>query len=147
MNSSELPPGGRLVEIWGDTVDIRHLSCSITIGISVSMAAYLGAKYLLLSITTPELVHAYSMLAGLGGCILSGVISAIFFAPKREIIEDPSDDPTWRDEIMGQLASQPGGLGSMADLSPAVIREMKELEIYDLFVSWSERSLEKNKND
>jgi hypothetical protein len=126
-----------LVEVWGDTADERHLAWSIAIGLGVSLAGFLVAnRVLTASVGTPELARAYAMLAGLAGCLLSGVICAAAFAPKREVVEGPHADPFWRQEVLAKLAEETGGLGCVADLPPAVVREMKELEIYDLFASF-----------
>ena len=35
--------------------------------------------------------------------------------------------------MLAELAEQPGGLGTLADLPEAVVRELKELDLYDLF--------------
>ncbi|MGV8248448.1 hypothetical protein ACV33N_31510, partial [Pseudomonas aeruginosa] len=69
---------------------------------------------------------AYAMLAGLAGCVLAGVICARLFPPKREVVEhSASHDPAWRAEVLAELAAQPGGLGTLADLPPAVVKELK----------------------
>ena len=73
------------------------------------------------------------MLAGLGGCLLAGVLCAMLFKPKRVVIEGEAADPFWRQEVLTKLAEQTGDLGSVDDLPPVVVKEMKELEIYDLF--------------
>ncbi|BEP45677.1 hypothetical protein [Variovorax sp. V15] len=131
----------RLVEIWGDTADLGHLAWSIAIGLVVSLAGFLVANRVLAStVGTPELARAYAMLAGLGGCVLSGLICAWLFAPKREVIEGTGADPRWREEVLAELAGEHGDLGSVADLPPAVVREMKELEIHDLFASYRPRA-------
>lgn len=76
------------------------------------------------------------MLAGLGGCVLAGVICARLFPPKREVVEhSASHDPAWRAEVLAELAAQPGGLGTLADLPPAVVKELKELDLYELFAA------------
>jgi hypothetical protein len=131
----------RLVEIWGDTADLGHLAWSIAIGLGVSLAGFLAANRVLAStVATPELARAYAMLAGLGGCVVSGVICALLFAPKREVVEGTAADPRWREEVLAELAAEHGTLGSVADLPPSVVREMKELEIYDLFASYQPRT-------
>lgn len=131
----------RLVEIWGDTADLGHLAWSIAIGLVVSLAGFLVANRVLAStVGTPELARAYAMLAGLGGCVLSGLICAWLFAPKREVIEGTGADPRWREEVLAELAGEHGDLGSVTDLPPAVVREMKELEIHDLFASYRPRA-------
>jgi len=131
----------RLVEIWGDTADLGHLAWSIAIGLVVSLAGFLVANRVLAStVGTPELARAYAMLAGLGGCVVSGLICARLFEPKREVVEGAAADPRWREEVLAELAAEHGGLGSMDELPPVVVREMKELEIHELFASYEPRA-------
>lgn len=128
--------GWRLAEVWGDTVDLRHLAWSIAIGIGISVTGFfLASRWLATVVASQQLAHAYAMLAGLAGCVAAGVICARAFPPKREVTEqDTSTDPAWRREVLEELAAQPGGLGSVADLPPVVVQELKELKLYDLFV-------------
>ena len=142
MNAdSATPARWRLVEIWGDTADLGHLAWSIAIGVGVSLAGYLAASRVLAgTVGTPELARAYAMLAGLGGCVLSGLICAKLFGPKREVVEGGAADPRWREEVLDELAGEHGDLGSVDDLPPVVVREMKELEIYELFASHRPRA-------
>ncbi|WP_395318610.1 hypothetical protein [Variovorax sp. UC74_104] len=142
MNAEEATPARwRLVEIWGDTADLGHLAWSIAIGVAVSLAGYLVASRVLAgTVGTPELARAYAMLAGLGGCVVSGLICARLFEPKREVVEGAAADPRWREEVLAELAAEHGGLGSMDDLPPVVVREMKELEIHELFASYEPRA-------
>ncbi len=130
------PAGWRLAEVWGDTVDLRHLAWSIAIGIGISVTGFfLASRWLATVVASQQLAHAYAMLAGLAGCVAAGVICARAFPPKREVTEqDTSTDPAWRREVLEELAAQPGGLGSVADLPPVVVQELKELKLYDLFV-------------
>jgi hypothetical protein len=137
MSNSSTPRQWRLVEVWGDTTDTRHLAWSIVIGIVVSITGFFAAnRWLSGHVNSPELARAYAMLAGLAGCVFSGVICAVLFKPKREVIEGEGADPFWREEVLAKLAEQTGDLGSVSDLPPAVIQEMKELQIYDLFASY-----------
>jgi hypothetical protein len=138
MNNSNLPHRWQLVEVWGDTTDLHHLAWSIAIGIVVSLSGFfLANRWLAAHVSTPELARAYAMLAGLAGCILSGVICALLFIPKREVVDGNGGDPYWREEVLSKLAEQYGDLGSVHDLPAAVVQEMKELQIYDLFASWN----------
>jgi hypothetical protein len=137
MSHPTTPSPWRLVEVWGDTTDIRHLAWSIVIGIVVSITGFLIAnRWLSAHVDTLELARAYAMLAGLAGCIVSGVICAMLFKPKREVVEGEIADPFWRDEVLAKLVEQNGELGSVDDLPPAVVQEMKELQIYELFASY-----------
>lgn len=135
------PPRWRLVEIWGDTADLGHLAGAIAIGVGVSLAGYLVASRVLASaVATPELARAYAMLAGLGGCVLAGLICAKLFAPKREVVEGTAADPRWREEVLAELAGEHGDLGALDALPPVVVREMKELEIHELFATYRPRA-------
>ncbi|MGJ7566867.1 hypothetical protein ACSFBM_23685 [Variovorax sp. GB1R11] len=142
MNAdSATPARWRLVEIWGDTADLGHLAWAIVIGVAVSLTGYLVASRVLASlVSTPELARAYAMLAGLGGCVVSGMICAKLFAPKREVVEGAAADLRWREDVLAELAGEHGDLGSVDDLPPPVVREMKELEIYELFASYKPRA-------
>lgn len=132
----------QLAEVWGDTVDLKHLSWSIAIGIGISVIGFFAASRWLKSVVeSPQLAHAYAMLAGLAGCVIAGVLCARLFPPKRVVTEeDMSRDPEWRAEVLRELAQQPGGLGAIADLPPAVVQELKELKLYELFADASTSS-------
>jgi hypothetical protein len=128
-------PAWRLAEVWSDTVDLRHLAWSIAIGVVVSVAAFAGAgRWLRGLASSAELAHAYAMLAGLAGSVIAGVACARLFPPKREVVEDSSlADPAWRAEVLAELANEPGGLGTLADLPPAALEELRELGLQELF--------------
>jgi len=135
MNPNTPAPSTRLAEVWSDTVDLRHLAWAIGIGIGISVAGfYAASRWLRGIVASPELAHAYAMLAGLAGCVLAGIICARLFPPKREVVEHSSThDPAWRAEVLAELAEQPGGLGTLADLPEPVVRELKDLDLYALF--------------
>lgn len=131
----------QLVEVWGDTADVKHLAWAIVLGIGISLPAYLlAARMLTAFVSSPELAKAYGMLAGLGGCVIAGVMCALLFKPKRVVVEGEAADPFWRQEVLAKLAEQTGDLGSVADLPPGVVQEMKELQIYDLFLDYEKSS-------
>ena len=132
----------RLAEVWGDTVDLKHLAWAIVIGTGISVTAYFFASRWLTSVVeSKQLAQAYAMLAGLAGCVISGVICARIFPPKRVVTEmDISSDPVWRAEVLAELENQPGGLGTVADLPPAVVQELKELKLYELFAETTKKT-------
>ncbi|MBB1652562.1 MULTISPECIES: hypothetical protein [Delftia] len=140
--TSKDPADWRLAEVWGDTVDLRHLAWAIAIGTGISVLGfYLASRWLATVVESRQLAHAYAMLAGLAGCVIAGVICARAFAPKREVTElDTSNDPEWRREVLEELARQPGGLGTVQDLPPAVVQELKELKLYELFADKAGRA-------
>lgn len=133
-NDKASPHPWRLVEVWGDTVDRRHLGWAIVIGIAISLSAFLVAnRVLAATVSRPELARAYAMLVGLVGCVLAGVVCGLVFKPKRVVVEGAAVDPHWRQEVLDQLAETHGGLGRVVDLPESAVREMKALEIYELF--------------
>lgn len=143
---AQVPSGARasgsglhLAEIWGDVVDIRQLGMAIVIGAVISVGTFLIAVQILGSIASVAAIgRAYAMLAGLGGCVISGVVCARLFAPKREVIETVAD-PRWREEAMDELVKETGSVGHAADLPPVTVDEMKELGLYDTFASYETR--------
>lgn len=140
--TSKDPADWRLAEVWGDTVDLRHLAWAIAIGTGISVLGfYLASRWLATVVESRQLAHAYAMLAGLAGCVIAGVICTRAFPPKREVTElDTSNDPEWRREVLEELARQPGGLGTVQDLPPAVVQELKELKLYELFADKAGRA-------
>ncbi|WP_198018850.1 hypothetical protein [Azorhizobium doebereinerae] len=133
---SRTRPAGHLAEVWGDVVDLRHLAAAVVIGAAVSLGTYLVAARIFAGfIAVAAVGQAYAMLVGLVGCLVSGVICARLFAPKREVLETAAD-PAWRIAALEQLAGETGSIGSVADLPPEVAAEMKELGLYDLFASY-----------
>ncbi|OPB00907.1 hypothetical protein BFW87_00390 [Pseudomonas fluorescens] len=122
-----------LYEVWGDTVDGRHLIYAITIGAVVSLGAFFLAQFLFTAwVSNVQMAHAYAMLVGIVGCLAGGAISAKLFKPKRHVIEHQAD-PAWRSQVLIELQNEFGDLGNMSTLPPATIAELKEMDLYDLF--------------
>lgn len=122
-----------LYEVWGDTVDGRHLASAIAIGAFVSVGAFEIAQWVLVElVASPQMARAYAMLAGILGCLLGGAISALLFKPKRRVVQGETDLAS-RMHVIEELRKERGGLGSVADLSPDVIAELKELGLYTAF--------------
>ena len=135
-----------LYEVWGDTVDVRHLVYAIVIGAIVSLSAFFTAQHFLLEwVTSAQMARAYAMLVGILGCLVGGAISASLFKPKRHVIEHVAD-PAWRSQILKDLQSEFGDLGRLADLPPETIAELKEMDLYELFVDY-EKGLHKAEGD
>lgn len=121
-----------LVEVWGDVVDIAHLRWSVVIGCVLGLPSYLLAALLFGQVATPQLAKAYALLVGLAACLVAGVICARLFAPKRDLVEEPTDAAA-RDEAITELIAESGELGSVDDLPEAARRELRDLGIEDLF--------------
>lgn len=128
-----------LYEVWGDTVDGRHLIYAIAIGAVVSLSAFFLAKYLLTGwVANAQMARAYAMLVGIVGCLAGGAISARLFKPKRHVVEH-QHDPAWRAQVLVDLQAEFGDLGKLSDLPPEALAELREMDLYDLFAD-----LEKN---
>lgn len=125
-----------LAEVWGDTVDLRHLAWSIVLGVAISVGAFEAGKRLLASIVNDAaIVRADAMLIGLGGCVLAGLVSAVLFRPKRVVVEHAVDESD-RTAVLAQLAEEWGGIGSLADMSASAKAELKELGLLELFAAY-----------
>ncbi|MCX2684521.1 hypothetical protein OO306_03010 [Pseudomonas sp. DCB_AW] len=135
-----------LYEVWGDTVDGRHLVYAIAIGAVVSLGAFFTAQQLLVGwVASAQMARAYAMLIGIVGCLVGGGISAALFKPKRNVVEHLAD-PAWRAKILVELQNEFGPLGSLADLPAATLAELKEMDLYDLFAEY-EKGLPARQND
>lgn len=122
-----------LYEVWGDTVDRRHLVYAIVIGAVVSLGAFFLAQRLLLGwAASPQIARAYAMLVGILGCLAGGVISAMLFKPKRQVVEHQAD-PAWRAQVLHDLQREYGDLGTLADLPPEALAELREMDLLALF--------------
>lgn len=136
-----------LVEVWGDTVDLRHLAWSVVLGTGISIGAFFAGQRLL-SAFVPDaaIARAYAMLVGLAGCLVAGMVCAFLFKPKREVVEH-AVNPAERMRVLDQLAAESGGLGTVADLSPAARAEMDELGLLDLFAAYEREHAHKRHID
>jgi hypothetical protein len=135
-----------LYEVWGDTVDGRHLVYAIALGAVVSLGAFFTAQQLLVGwVASAQMARAYAMLIGIIGCLVGGGISAALFKPKRNVVEHLAD-PAWRAKILVELQNEFGPLGSLADLPAATLAELKEMDLYDLFAE-NEKGLPGLQND
>lgn len=125
----------QLYEVWGDTVDSRHLGYSILIGAVVSLGAFFIAQHFLLSwVASAQMARAYAMLVGILGCLGAGMISASLFKPKRIVVEHQAD-PAQRAQLLQELKEEFGDLGRLADLPAATLAELKEMDLYELFAA------------
>ena len=123
-------------DVWGDTVDLRHLSIAIVIGIAVSLTFYLvGLKFILRSLpkTPHSLTQAYALLIGILGCLVSAVVSTKLFPPKRTLRESQFNAQE-REAALSELQIDwEREREELKTLSPQIVAEMKELQIYEIF--------------
>ncbi len=139
-----------LADIWGDTVDLRHLGSGILIGIILSLSCYLAANTVIAS-QSPDLeanlLSAYSLLFGIGGCVLSAVVTANLFKPKRTLNESEFSEND-RDRVLQELkidlAREREELKYVDD---KVLQEMKDLKLYELFAGTDTSRENKDRKD
>lgn len=123
----------KYTEVWGDTVVLKELVYACIIGIILTMSMFLLGKYLFHKIPSIEksLASGYALLIGVMGCILSGVISAKLFKPKRNVEEKfELENIEALLEKAGLTLSEEGEYLGNAD--EEIIRELENLELYPL---------------
>ncbi|WP_411384202.1 hypothetical protein ACK3BK_09930 [Pseudomonas sp. L7] len=122
-----------LYEVWGDTVDSRHLIAAIAIGAACSLGTFFLAEHLLTGgVQSSQMARAYAMLLGILGSLLGGGVSACLFKPKRHVVEHVAD-PAWRQQVIEELRDEYGGIGQLSDLPQEVRNELRELGLERLF--------------
>ncbi len=123
-------------DIWGDTVDLKHLAIAIIIGIAISLTAFL-IGFNIIKQMRPDMVlplqKAMGLIVGIFGCIVSAIICAKLFPPKRTFSEQEftAED---RERMITELNIDPEEeLEAINAMSDSTKEEMQELEIYDMF--------------
>ncbi len=130
-------------DVWGDTVDLKHLAIAMGIGIIISLLFYiLGLNYLQANVSklAANLMTAYALLIGIAGCLLSAIISAKLFKPKRKLNEaefSEADRLAVLEELKIDIDKE---ADELQFVGPKVIQEMKDLQIYDLFARKNTKS-------
>lgn len=124
---------GRYMEVWGDTVIPKELAASSVICIITSMAFFLVGRALFMSHgnLSGELAKGYALLIGIVGTFAGAFISGALFKPKRRILEDASAEEI--EEILhaaGMTLEEE--IDALRTVSPEVVREMENFELYSL---------------
>ncbi|MGH3585812.1 MAG: hypothetical protein ACRDQ0_05775 [Pseudonocardia sp.] len=135
MKDTAVPGGAeRLVEVWGDTVDERHVKLAVVLGLVLSVPSFLVAAQVFGAwLENQSLARTYAMLVGLFACLLAGGISARLFPPKR-IVTERAVDPVDQRAALLELARRPQGIGTVRSLPPAAEAELRSVGLYDVFV-------------
>jgi len=125
----------KLLEVWGDTVDGRHLLGAIGLGVGIAVPVYLIAEWGFGQLTGGDaLGRSYALVTGLAACVIAAVVAANIFTPKRIVTigEAPSGS---REEAMDAIEAELGPLGDPDELPAAALAEVKELGLYDDLVA------------
>ncbi len=130
---------GQLAEIWGDVVSRPQLAKAMAIGAIISVAVYFIALHTIAPLAaTPAVGKALAMLAGIIGSVASGAICARIFPPKRVVSEHIAGASAWQSEVLAQLEQEGGPIGQVRDLPPAVVEEMRQVGLYEVFQTFEQ---------
>lgn len=126
----------RLADIWGDTVDLKHLAAGMSIGIILALVFYLGGIQVIKSQfpkLAANLVTGYALLAGIVGCLAAAFVSSKLFPPKREVKEAELSQEERLLVIKELNLDMEQEALALQGLPPAIEDEMKQLKLYELF--------------
>lgn len=130
-----------LTEVWGDTVNLKELLLASVLGIVLTLAAFLIGRSFFLQVDglDPGLAKGYSLLVGIAGCLVSAVISANLFKPKR-VVEEKFENENIEDIIRAAGMTVEEEIEALATVDPEIIAEMEDLELYALLALIPESS-------
>ena len=124
---------GAYMEVWGDTVVPRELAASAVICVISTMTFFLVGRMVLLGVESldPALAKGYSLLVGIVGTFLGATICAKLFKPKRSIMIDFQEENI-EDILKAAGMTVEEEREALRTVSPDVIKEMEDLELYSL---------------
>lgn len=122
--------------VWGDTVDFKQLIIGLFVGSLVGYLSFIGGHAYLInnhSDLTKGLLMGYSLLFGVGGCLVIWLITAAIFKPKRIFHEEGFvvDQELVLRELNIDVKKETEYL---KEVPAEIIVEMKKLELHDLFI-------------
>jgi len=122
-----------LTEVWGDTVNLKELLCAVLLGIVFTMGFYLAARHFFLQIDSIEdsLAKGYALFVGIAGCLISSVISAKTFEPKR-VISEMNQQHDIEDVLAHAGMTVEDEIDALIHLDPEIIKEMEKFSLYSL---------------
>lgn len=120
-------------ELWGDRVILKELFIAAVIGIALTMGCYLVASGYFLNNPEiePGLAKGYSLMVGIGGCIVSAAISSKLFKPKRVII-DKAEAADLEGALEAAGSTMDAEIQGIQNASDESIREMESLGLTSL---------------
>lgn len=134
----------RFIEVWGDTVEQRHLLGSIGLGVGVAVPIFLLAEWGFGVLTDGSpLGRSYALLAGIAGCIIAAVIAARLFKPKRIVVIGEQHTGS-RAEAMDAIEAEIGPLGDPDELPASTLAEVRELGLYDDLKAQHEKNVRRS---
>lgn len=124
---------GKYMEVWGDTVVPKELAASAIICVVLTMVFFLAGRTVLTGIDSlePALAKGYSLLVGIVGTFLGATICAKKFKPKRKIMIEFQEENI-EDILKAAGMTVEEEREALRTVSPQVIKEMEDLELYSL---------------
>ncbi len=138
-------PAPELADIWGDTVNLKHLGGAMIIGVVLGFSFYwAGLQVVKAQYPTIQgsLQQAIALLVGIVGCLLAAVVSAKLFPPKRTLSEQEfsaSDRERVLHDLQIDMAQE---AEDMKTMPPEILHEMKELQLDAIFLEKSTKKAE-----
>ena len=122
----------RLIEVWGDTVDTKHLSASIALGVGIATPTFLlGRRLFKATLEDHTLAQSYALLVGLGACLIAAFIAARLFKPKRIVTQTEATADSRR-EALDAIVADGGEWTDPSGLSDEVQDELRQLGLYEV---------------
>lgn len=123
----------KYTEVWGDRVVLNELAYACILGVVLTMTFFLIGQKVFHSMKNIEksLADGYALVIGVVGCILSGVISAKLFKPKR-IIEEKFEFEEIEELIQSSGLTVEEESQLLANADEDIIKELEELKLYAL---------------
>lgn len=124
---------GKYTEVWGDRVILKELALSCLLGVVLTMVFFLIGKKIFHNMNNIEssLADGYALIIGVTGCILSGVISAKLFKPKRRVEEKVEFEEIEEIIRSGSLTVEEEA-NALANADEDIIKELEDLKLYAL---------------
>ncbi|MBS7525090.1 hypothetical protein KHM83_00215 [Fusibacter paucivorans] len=120
----------RLAEVWGDTVVLKELFIASVLGIVLTMAGYILGRSYFGSIEGLDvgLQKGYSLMVGILGCVVSAVISAKLFKPKR-IVDEQFENDSIEEIVKFAGMSMAEEIEAIKDVDPEIVAELEALQL------------------
>jgi uncharacterized membrane protein len=120
----------RLAEVWGDTVVLKELFMASVLGIVLTMAGYILGRSYFGSIEGLDvgLQKGYSLMVGILGCVVSAVISAKLFKPKR-IVDEQFENDSIEEIVKFAGMSMAEEIEAIKDVDPEIVAELEALQL------------------
>ena len=125
-----------LAEIWGDTVNLKHLAGAMIIGVVLGFSFYWTGLQIIKSLYPDiqiSLQQALALLVGIVGCLLAAVISAKLYPPKRILTEQSASQEDRRLILQELQIDQAQEAEDMKSMPQDILDEMRELKLDELF--------------